>query len=322
LDSATIKEVLVTATALASNVKPILDKPETSEDMRNVVRMMMVMLSVLEAVVEKGIEPLSAAAASAAKSGRHYASNDNRNGTKTAAPPVAAKPPQPGRKELVDALAKSELESVIFGANLGSKPISNRTILNNNFSADLDRKTKERAEKDKADLHESVRLVEDALSCVDCIEFLGGRSKNFVNSRDANDPKNNSFTTMPVKVSFSDKESRWNFEQTLRDYTNMRAVQSYPTPIRNEMTVFRSAMLARYPGWLVMTRPDKVTLELVAFKKKDGDAKWQKCQESHPLPLNIMLPTYSTPNHIVLPPLPEEDHFADCVSEEVTNMES
>jgi hypothetical protein len=112
LDSATIKEVL--ATALASNVKPILDKPETSEDMRNVVRMMMVMLSVLEAVVEKGIEPLSAAAASAAKSGRHYANNDNRNGTKTAAPPVAAKPPQPGRKELVDALAKYDLESVIF----------------------------------------------------------------------------------------------------------------------------------------------------------------------------------------------------------------
>jgi hypothetical protein len=53
--------VLVTATALVSNIKPIIEKPDTSEDMKNIVGMMMVMLTVLEAVVEKGIEPLSAA---------------------------------------------------------------------------------------------------------------------------------------------------------------------------------------------------------------------------------------------------------------------
>jgi hypothetical protein len=61
LDPAAIKEVLVTATALVSNIKPIIEKPDTSEDMKNIVGMMMVMLTVLEAVVEKGIEPLSAA---------------------------------------------------------------------------------------------------------------------------------------------------------------------------------------------------------------------------------------------------------------------
>jgi hypothetical protein len=302
-------------------VKPILDKPDTSEDMKSVVTMLMVMLSVMEAVVEKGIEPLSAVVTSAAKSGRG-SGNDNGKSGKSAPPAVAVKPPLPGRNELIDALYKSELESVIFGANLGSKPISNRTILNNNFSADLDRKTRERANKDKADVHESVRLVEDALSCVENIEFLGGRSKNYVNNRDSQDPLNNTYTTMPVKVSFGDRESRWNFEQTLRDYTSMRAAQSYPTPIRNEMTVFRKALLDRYPGWLIMTRPDKVSLELVGFKKKDGDAKWQKISETHPIPVNIMLPSYVTPNHIVLPPLPDEDLFTDCVSEESPSMES
>ncbi len=321
LDPISIKEVLVTATALASSVKPILDKPDTSEDMKSVVTMLMVMLSVMEAVVEKGIEPLSAVVTSAAKSGRG-SGNDNGKSGKSAPPAVAVKPPLPGRNELIDALNKSELESVIFGANLGSKPISNRTILNNNFSADLDRKTRERANKDKADVHESVRLVEDALSCVENIEFLGGRSKNYVNNRDSQDPLNNTYTTMPIKVSFCDKESRWNFEQTLRDYTSMRAAQSYPTPFRNEMTVFRKALLDRYPGWLIMTRPDKVSLELIGFKKMDGDAKWQKVSETHPIPVNIMLPSYVTPNHIVLPPIPDEDLFTDCVSEENPSMES
>ena len=47
---------------MASNIKPILEKPETSEDMKNIVSMMMVMMTVLEAIVEKGIEPLSAVA--------------------------------------------------------------------------------------------------------------------------------------------------------------------------------------------------------------------------------------------------------------------
>jgi hypothetical protein len=227
LDPNSIKEVLVTATALASSVKPILDKPDTSEDMKSVVTMLMVMLSVMEAVIEKGIEPFSAVVTSAAMSGK---GSRNENG-KSAPPAIAVKPSLPGRNELIDALNKSELESVIFGANLGSKPILNRTILNNNFSADLDRKTKERANKDKADVQESVRLVEDALSRVEKIEFLGGRSKNYVNNRDSQDPLNNTYTTMPVKVSFSDKESRW-----------------------NEMMVFRKALLDRYPGWLIRIR--------------------------------------------------------------------
>jgi hypothetical protein len=103
---------------------------------------------------------------------------------------------------------------------------------------------------------------------------------------------------MLVKVSFSDRESRWNFEQTLRDYTSMHAVQSYPNPIRNEMTAFRNALLDRYLGWLIMTRPDRSTLELIAFKKRVGEPKWQRISKVHPLPSNIMLPKYATPDHI------------------------
>jgi hypothetical protein len=230
LDPSAIKEVLVTATALVSNVKPILEKPDTSEDMKNIVGMMMVMLTVLEAVVEKGIEPLSAAVTGIGNvsSGRPFASAARR--LMNPPPPTATKPAQPGRKELVDALKKSELESVIFGANLGPKPVSNRSILNNCFSADLDRKTRERAAKDNADTAESLRLVEDALSCVEQIEFLGGRSKPYVNNRKSDDPLNNTFNTMPVKVIFEEKQARINFELTLRDYSGLRAVQSYPPP--------------------------------------------------------------------------------------------
>jgi hypothetical protein len=102
----------------------------------------------------------------------------------------------------------------------------------------------------------------------------------------------------------------------------MRAVQLYPDPIRNEMTAFRNALLDRYPGWLIMTRPDRTTLELIALKKKDGEPKWHRISEIHAIPSNIMLPTYVAPNHIVLPPLPAEEPLADCVGGECHSMES
>jgi len=51
-----------------------------------------------------------------------------------------------------------------------------------------------------------------------------------------------------------------------------------------------------------MTRPAPLpALELIAFIKKDGDPKWKKLDETHPLPLNLMLSSYTSPNHIVLP---------------------
>jgi hypothetical protein len=97
LDPNSIKEVLVTATVLASSVKPILDKPDTSEDMKSVVTMLMVMLSSMEAVVEKGIEPLSAVVTSAAKSGKG-SGNENGKSCKSTPPPrcrCQAPPPRP-----------------------------------------------------------------------------------------------------------------------------------------------------------------------------------------------------------------------------------
>jgi hypothetical protein len=71
-----------------------------------------------------------------------------------------------------------------------------------------------------------------------------------------------------------------------------------------------------------MTRPDRTTLELIAFRKKDGEPKWNRISEVHALPSNIMLPTYVAPNHIVLPPLPAEDPLADGVGGECHSMES
>ncbi len=151
--------------------------------------------------------------------------------------------------------------------------------------------------------------MEDALSCVENIESVGGRSKEYTDKR-RNPPPSNSepFCSMPVKITFSDRSARINFEKTLSDEAGIRASQSYPKPIRDEMTLFRNALLERYPDFLIMTRPAPApALELVAFKKKDGDRKWVKLPESHPLPMDIMLPSYKAPSKLTLSVLNGDD---------------
>jgi hypothetical protein len=74
------------------------------------------------------------------------------------------------------------------------------------------------------------------------------------------------------------------------------------------MTLFRTALLDRYQGMIIMTRPAPAPPhELVAFKKFDGDRKWIEVPETHPLPMNIMLSSYKAPNHIVLRALSDPD---------------
>ncbi len=93
LDPTKIKSVLVSATEMNSSVKPLLEQEDTSPAMKSMISLSLLMLSVLEAVVEKGIEPLSAIAAGGrdVSSGRAFSKAVNKRN----APQFASKPAPP-----------------------------------------------------------------------------------------------------------------------------------------------------------------------------------------------------------------------------------
>jgi hypothetical protein len=66
-------------------------------------------------------------------------------------------------------------------------------------------------------------------------------------------------------------------------------------------------MRERYRDKIVMVRPDTVSLSLVAFAKEDGGGRWLQCQESQPIPRNIMLPGFTLPNRLELPAMPSAE---------------
>ena len=300
LDVAAIKSVLVEATTMAEGLRPVLEREDASAESKAIVTMLQTLVSLVGAVVERGIEPLSAAVigVAGAPTGRGYASAARRLANPPPAPP---KPPTPGKRELIEALEKSEKEAVMFGVNLGVAGIAHRGTLNANLTADLQRKVVSKAEgKPDAVVNESLRIVEDALSCVENLDFMGQRSQPYVNQREG---ATGSYCSMPVKLSFSDRDSRINFERSIREHAGLRAIQSLPKPIRDEMAVFRVAMETRYPGKIIMARPNARTLEYIAFMKNDGDKQWTECRETHPIPVGIMLHGFVKSGSVDLPDL-------------------
>ena len=298
LDVASIKSVLVEAATMVDGLKPILGRDDASSESKAIVAMLEKLVDLVGAVVEKGIEPLSSAVVgvSGSATGRGFASAARRLANP---PPSAPKPPTPGKRELIEALDRSDKEAILFGADLGVAGIAHRGTLNANLTADLQRKVLSKAEgKPDSNVGESLRIVEDALSCVENLEFMGQRSKPYVNQREG---ATGSFCSMPVKLSFLDRDSRINFERSVRECTGLRVIQSLPQSIRDEMAVFRKALEERYPGHIIMTRPNTRTLEYIAFKKVDGEKKWNECTERHPIPMGIMLAGFVKSGSVDLP---------------------
>ena len=163
----------------------------------------------------------------------------------------------------------------------------------------------------EAVVNESLRLVDDALSCVDNLEFLGQRSKPYKLPGGAE----SGYCSMPVKLSFPDRETRINFERTVRDSTGLRVSQSLPQPIRDHMAAFRKAMEGRYRDQIVLVRTDTRNLVLTALRKTDGEGKWTQCSESVPIPTGIMLSGFKTGN-IELPPLYSDGDGNDVMATE------
>ena len=298
VDVASIKAILVEAATMVGSLEPVLGREDASVDSKAVLNMLKTLVGLVGAVVEKGIEPLATAVVGVggAPTSRRFAA-----AARGLANPVASvpPPPPPGRRELVDALKKSEKEAVVFGVNLGAVGMAHRGTLNANFTTDLQRKVVEKAEgKPEAGVRESLRIVEDALSCAESVDFMGPRSNPYVNQREG---ATGSFCSMPVKLSFQDRDTRINFERTVRENTGLRVIQSLPKPVREEMALFRKAMECRYPGKIILARPNVRSLEFTALMKNDGDKKWVECQETVPIPIGVMLGGFVATVRVVLP---------------------
>jgi hypothetical protein len=257
-------------------------------------------LDLVSAVVEDGILPMSSSIASPS-----FAAVAGSRPTNTA--PARPRPEQ-GTAELRAALTAADKTAVVFDADLGPSPVANRSALNNALAAGLKAATQKVADATGGDIAEGIRLVNDALSCADNVEFLGQTTSRKIDKTDPAKPITLPFCTMPVRLDFPDRNTRIHFERTVRKHCNLKASISLPAPIRKYQGLYLQALKERHHGKFVMVRPDTASLGLVAFLKEEGDRTWKRCPGHHPIPRGIMLPDFVMPNHIELSPGSLMDH--------------
>ena len=286
-DCEAIKALMVTASEKAVTMKAKLENPKVNEETKEFAAFNLSLFDVLSAVVEKAIMPLANAPPP----------NWPRKGN-SESPPTAPKPP-PGTKELSDALTVAERTCVIFDAELGPNPVSNKDRLAHAFSASVRAKAIAVAEEECCDddpdvtaaaVAEAVRVADDALSSALNLSFLGQVTKPYNNNRDVSDPRNNKFCTLPVKLEFPDRGARIHFERTMREKCKIRASMSLPPGIRKEAEKFRQTLLAKFPGEIVMVRAESEGLRFAGFHKVDGVGKWIRDNETCGIPLSAVLP--------------------------------
>lgn len=281
LDIQGVQSLLVLAAKEKEKLKKQLDEGELGSECTVMVDSVMALYNLVEAIIEKALVPMTSKPsqwAPRARAGRRDAS------------PIP--PPKPdGTKELRAALEKAETEAIVFDMNLGPVPIFNRNKLSANFSASL-KGLAEKVEGDDTEKAESVRVLDDAFSAVEDISFLGQSSKKFVNNRDAADPRNNTFCTLPTKLKFTDKESRIHFENTLKKIKGPRMVKSYPQAIRKEMQTLTEMARSFNPHKFISVCPNPVTLTFGIYTKGKDDSKWERQGSPLAIPLGVLSPNF------------------------------
>jgi hypothetical protein len=300
-----VKGLMVVAGAAAEEVRPFMEDPNTDPKLIAFAKLNFAVLDALNAVVDCGIAPLSAGAGGASMNLSGTGSGagnrnlfENRKAPATAPKPAAA----PGLKELKEGLEKADKESILFEANLGSATLANRKALAAAFSTGLRNAAVEKANAEGKDPAEAVRVMDDVLSCVNDMEFVGPSSKKFI-SNNSNDVRNNTFCTMPIRFKFEDRSARIHFESSIKSLCGLRAAISLPWAIREEQRAFQRAVKSNYPEEIVTVRVDTRLHLLQAYRKLQGQKEWIKCPESLELLPGTLLPGYSPRQNFVLEPV-------------------
>jgi hypothetical protein len=264
-----------------------------TEEVRELAGLSISLLDLVSAVVEEGIIPMTSS---------HAVSFAAAVGAPAPGVPPPGRPRvEPGTAELRAALTAEDKTAVVFDVDLGAAPAAYCTTLNGAFSAGLKAATMKVADETGGDVNEGIRIVNDALSCADNLDFVGQTSSRKIDKQDPENPVTLPFCMMPVKLDFPDRNTRIHFEKTLRKHCGIKASMSLPFQIRKFQSLFLNAMRSRYTGMVVSVRPDTSNMSLVAFMKEEGGGGWSRCRESVPIPRGIMLPGFSFPNRVDLP---------------------
>jgi hypothetical protein len=129
--------------------------------------------------------------------------------------------------------------------------------------------------------------MDDILSCAS-IDILGKGSRPFYNRKDTADPRNGKMCTVPIKLSFKDKETRFEAEMTLKKACKVKCGTPYPKKLHVIIDEFVNSCKADSPGNFILAKVD-VDKMLVTAKAR-SDKGWTELDRTVAIPVDLLDP--------------------------------
>jgi hypothetical protein len=242
--------------------------------------------------------------------------------------PVAADNVRPEVKKFRDAVANAEKSTLIFNLDMGRIPIMNTATMSNRATLALAAMA---AENEKCNgpipTEDTVATIDDILSSANSIEFFGKKTKTYINNRDA---KSGSYCTVPVRYSFSDKETKFEAEKFLRSKCGAHCSTPYPTILRECIRQVSDKVRQDFPGNQVKVSVDseKFCLRVAKRQQPEGDEKikWDYFERTIPLPDAVLdVDARKVPENfrvVYLPPGPDRGLGGSPVKNLFSNNET
>jgi len=152
------------------------------------------------------------------------------------------------KRKFVNAVKEAEKSVLVFKLNLGTVPIMNTGTIARKVTEDITAKAAAAEGKTNGrPSEESVLVLEDTLSMVKGMEFFGKVTKSYTNRKKADDPENGTFHTLPVKMTFRDREAKVRAETVLRGRCKLQCTTPYPPRLRSAIQKVFSQQKQKFP---------------------------------------------------------------------------
>jgi hypothetical protein len=187
------------------------------------------------------------------------------------------------KRKVKAAIKEAEKKTLIFNLNLGTSQMMNKESISRKVTTTLGDIVKKG--KHDYNIEDAEDVIDDILSCAK-LEFFGNATKKFFNKRNVNDERNDKMYTLPVRLDFKDRDTRFNAEVSLRKICKINCATPYPKKLRTMLSGLVAEGKRTHPNCFIKTRVNVDNLTIDALAKTDKG--WVDLKLTKQIPLNIL----------------------------------
>jgi transcription elongation factor Elf1 len=173
------------------------------------------------------------------------------------------------KKKFVQEVKDAERSSLIFKTNMGPVPIMNPDTMRKRFSMDLaDKAAAVEGAPEGRPTAEVAAQLDDALGMVTKMEYFGKETKKA--KKKGKDAGDEDFYTIPVKLTFRDKETRDAADGRMRKLCKTGGTIPYHRTLRNVINKVIMDAKDKYKGSFIQVKVDAEKFRLRVSRREDG----------------------------------------------------